>query len=567
MQPPPPSPDVGTTGPTLATAEQAEREQEEQNVREQASARKQGEEAALLDLLAPDEAGIVEASVSAGEVATRGFFCAFTLAAAVLASYWMTIPPGLAAGDRTGTFVAAACRLGATAAAGPAAAGQQHPVPALLLTALALRVTPPSCGSPAWRANLVSAACMAVATGLIFLCVDLIGRANARRVTFLKRGVVLEYGEEAAELRTLAAAGTAALFFAWSTRVWEHAIKAGAVAVDALLLATALYAALQFASTWNARARCLWGRAGACLAGFAHCNQPASLVAHGPLLLLQARDVALDLGAVLALSLLPCAYMPLWAVQAPLPDWGSWALPWPLAAARLTSFTWDLVVHQGLHGVVPLLALVGVAACLGQGIGRFLLPARYTGDAATVVAARNRHIRTALDQLPDAPMQKQRGEVDQREREARQASARVVWAIACASILSLLAAAAAVEPSSSMVSAHLLLCLWAGAGLDYVLQQLSAATAAHGGVRRTLQPLGACTLCIGLPLLQMLLAQRGGVAGAGGGGGRVHQRGRCVAWLCPQPLRAAAGGGCAPRLLHDAGIPLALPPSLRGPAP
>jgi hypothetical protein len=565
MQAPPPSPSssatgtsgggVGTTGPTAAATTTEPEAQEEE--RELVDARKEGKAEAevLLDLLAPDEADLALATRARGAEAAARSVCAWTLGAVVLAAYWRTLPPGLAAGDRTGDFVAAAC----SAHQHHQKQQQQHPVLGLLLTELAVRLLiPSSCGSPAWRANMVSAVCLAVTTAWLSLSVHLLVRANLRRLTFLRRGIVLEEDTGGGRLRTLAAAGGVALVFAWSPRVWAHATKADAEPINVALLAAALYAALQVASSWGAHARRVWARAGVCVAGLALCNSnnnynnnnqlqqpPTALLLHAPLLLFAlvggvAQDaplhhMLLDLGAVFALSLLPCAYPPLASMLASVQQqqqqqqpasssWGweaggggEWAFEG--VASRLASFAWDLAVQDGLCGLVPVLALVGVAACLGRDIGRFLLPARYTGDAAKVVAARDRHIQTALDQLPDArgqrSRQRQRGQVDQREREARRSSARVVWAVLGASMLSLLQAADEAPAADGMtVGAHLLCCFWAGVGLDWVLQQFAGASTQAGATRRALGYLGACALWLGLPLLQVLAAKRRGTPGA-----------------------------------------------------
>lgn len=567
MQTPPhrpaaPAAEVGTTGPTPTVAEVAQQEEEEEQqavqqekVQEEAaraqggrllsglrlppplrvpvSREEEGEEeqkeqkqggldpegvaVALLAMQAPDEADIVMASAAAGEVLTLGLW-AWALGAVVLASYWRTLPPGLGSGDGTGDLVATACQL---------SGGSQHPQLTLLLTALALRLIPASWGSDARRSNLISAACCTtLATMLLFLCVHKLGGASARRNGF----------------RPLAVAVPAALLFAWCPRAWAHAIKADGVAVDALIFAGALYAALQCASTWNVRARRMWTRVAVGCAGLALCNQPSTaaaslaavLLMYGPILVclvwgltadLPLFHVLVDLGGVFMLSLLPCAVLPLVALLASSADellavglfetggrsGTTFPWSWPLTVDRLMAFAWDLKTGQGLYGLVPLLAVVGAAAYGGRGVGRFLLPPRYTGEAAKVVAARNRHIREALGHLPGVRGRRIREEVDQREHEARQSSARVGWGILGASILSLF-----LPPDTDhTVTTHLLGCLLAGLGLDWMLQLLMIATTYGPMWRRGLGYVGACTLCVGLPLLQLLLTQRGVLAGTG----------------------------------------------------
>ena len=524
--------EVGTTGPTTAAAaapvETEEREQQEQ-------ARKQGEAAALELLLAPDESGIVASSVQAGELFTRGA-CAWAVGAAILATYWATLPPGLAAADHTGEFVAAACGLEASPID-----GQRHPALALLLATVAVRLVPRE--SPAWCANMLSALCMAVAAVLLFLSVDIMGRASARRRAFFRQGVVGGGTEGAA--RAMAAAAAAALFFGWSPRAWEYAMKPDSVAVDTMLVALALFATLRVASAWDWGARKAWARAGACIAALALCNQPSmaaarvALLVHGPMLVSSiagvARDVPvsralLDLEAVFGLCLLPGVFTPLAFMlgkgQPGLPRTQGTAAAfesWTSGAVhRLAGFAAEMALHQGLYGVGPLLELLGVAVCLHWGVGRFLLPARYLGDAATVQAALNRHIHTALRQLPDAHGRRQREEMDQREKDARQASARVVWAILCASTLSFVAAAVAQQQRDvDVVIGHMLGCFCAGVGMDWALQQLVVvptvrAAQAHNATRRGLRYLGACVLCAGLPLLQLLRTLKGESVGGGG---------------------------------------------------
>lgn len=312
-------------------------------------------------------------------------------------------------------------------------------------------------------------------------------------------------------------------------------MKPGSVAIDTLLVSLALFAILRVASAWDRGARKAWTRAGACIAGLALCNQPSmaaarmALLIHGSMLAFSitamARDVPvlnalLDLGAVFALSLFPSLYTPLASIlgkgqpghtytQGPV-AFESWTSD---VARRVATFAAELALHQGLYGVGPLLELLGVMVCMHRGVGRFLLPARYLGDAAKVQAALNRHIQMALWQLPEAHGRRQREEMDQREKDARQASARVVWAILCASTLSFVVAAVAQQQRDvDVVVVHLLGCFWAGIGMDVALQQLVPAVRpahVHNATRRGLRYLGACILCVGLPLLPLLWTLKG----------------------------------------------------------
>lgn len=516
--------EVGTTGPTTAAAAPEEAELLE--------ARQEGEVEALALLVAPDESGILASSVRAGELFTRSA-CAWALGAVVLAAYWAKLPPGLAAADQAGKFVATACG----GLRGPTD-GQRLPALSLLLTAVAVRLVP--CGSPAWRANMLSAFYTSATSALLFLCIEMVGRANTRRRFFLRHGVIGAGGTEGT-VGAMAAAAAAALFFAWSPRTWEHATKPGGEAFNTLLAVVALFAALQVASTWDRRARQLWGRVGACIAGLALSNQPSmaaawtALLVHGPLLASSiagvARDMSLvhvliDLGAVFGLSLLPGVVMPLASIfgkgqPGPTYTEGAAAVEsWSDAVRRLAALAGEMALHQGLYGVGPLLQLLGLGVSLRWRVGRYLLPARYVGDAAKVQAALNRNIQTILRQLPDAHGRQQREEMDQRERAARLASARVVWAILWAFTLTFLAAAVTQHRDVDVAVTHLLLgCFWVGVGVGWGLQQLVSAVPppaqmqVRNAARRWLRYLGACVLCIGPPLLQLLRTQTSGSIG------------------------------------------------------
>lgn len=134
---------------------------------------------------------------------------AAALGIVVLAIYVRTLAPTVAGGD-SGELITVAYTLGVT-----------HPPGYPLYTILAKLFTLLPIGSIAWRVNLFSAACGAGAASLLFL-------AAARWSGSLWAGVA------------------AASLFAFSPRVWPHAVTAEVFALNNLFIAGLVYLTVQF---------------------------------------------------------------------------------------------------------------------------------------------------------------------------------------------------------------------------------------------------------------------------------------------------------------------------------
>lgn len=447
----------------------------------------------------------------------------------IMASYWTTLGKSIAGGD-SGELVAQACRWDTL-----------RPTRNPLLTMLHHLVIHylPLAESPAWKANLLSAICMTVAAGCLFLCVVLFGQARHRCYDSSSSSTD-DSPATATSTTTLLAAAAAAGVFAWSPLVWQFAVTAETFALNNALLALLLYSTLRFACSWTSRDRRFWTCTTALLCGLALTNQLGAILFEIPLMLYLAwclrRDLArrpsaiiLEQGGWFAFGFLPYFYIPLtvlWRAQAgSFGDMTTWQGLWsqvrqggfnvlqpasdPVNVINqesvwhdLGAYAWDLDLRQGLWGVVPLLALLGYVAATVY-TAPFLLPPRYQGERAHVTQATDRYIQRIVATLPAAQpscvhteQTAEQGPYQKAEAKARGESRQVTWALGGAWVLSLLAFGfASLEPSqerlelrNSMMArfwmqANLLVFMWAGVGMDW-LSYVVARGQSHVGRRQ-----------------------------------------------------------------------------------
>lgn len=232
---------------------------------------------------------------------TRRDAAAPTLAAlASFVAYTATLAPSVTLED-SGELITAAARLGVAHAPG-------YP----LYTLLGHVATWLPAGTVAWRVNLLSAFCMAAATGVFAAALQRL----VRDALGLDRGAGV-----------LALAGALLAAFAWET--WEQAVIAEVYALHLLLFAATFLMLVRWILEPEQRGRTL-ALLGLAL-GLAVAHHPAALMwvpaALACVLTTAPREAfapaALGRAAgAFALGLLPLAYLPLASARDPVLDWG-----------------------------------------------------------------------------------------------------------------------------------------------------------------------------------------------------------------------------------------------------
>ncbi|TMW65527.1 hypothetical protein Poli38472_008169 [Pythium oligandrum] len=215
----------------------------------------------------------------------------------VMTVYVRTLYPSVAGGD-SGELVAESCHLGVS-----------HPPGYPLFNMLVYAVTAllPIQRSKAWKANLFSAGCDALA------------------VLFMYRSILLWSSSKSLHARKTAAF-TASAMFAFSPLIWTYALGAEVFALNNLFAAALVHVLLQY-SINRTLTKALQG---AFLCGLALCNQHTIILFEIPIVLwvfwtrrstLLWKELGL-LASAFFVGLLPYAYMPIvanWNPQA-----GSW---------------------------------------------------------------------------------------------------------------------------------------------------------------------------------------------------------------------------------------------------
>ncbi|XP_078720640.1 protein O-mannosyl-transferase TMEM260 isoform X5 [Lampetra fluviatilis] len=202
----------------------------------------------------------------------------------VLGVYWRTLHPSLPGGD-SGELITAAHELGVA-----------HPPGYPLFTLLAkLAMSLTSSGSPAFRVNLLTAACAAGAAALLHAAVH---RASGS----VPAGVL------------------AAGLFAFSRLTWHWAVAAEVFSLNNLLVALLVLLAACFGAAPDAPSRCKFAKAGAFVCGLSLSNQHTAslyvvcLVPWALHALLKRKELGaaplLRLAACSAAGLLPHLYLP-----------------------------------------------------------------------------------------------------------------------------------------------------------------------------------------------------------------------------------------------------------------
>ncbi|UCH78153.1 MAG: DUF2723 domain-containing protein [Candidatus Coatesbacteria bacterium] len=224
--------------------------------------------------------------------------CGLLAAAVPLLFYTITLPPTITFED-SGQLITAAARLGVSHPSGyPLAALVGH-----LFTLIPV-------GRMAARVNFASAVAAAACCAVLF---------------FLLRRLFLDLRAEARGAAA-AAAATAAIAFGLSRSFWSQAVVAEAYAINALALATVLFAALNFIRTRRAR----WGYLGAFVAGLALGAHTSSVIVTLPVagyVIWRFRKLPGYRGFFLAVALVALGatvylYLPLRAAQGPAINWG-----------------------------------------------------------------------------------------------------------------------------------------------------------------------------------------------------------------------------------------------------
>lgn len=208
----------------------------------------------------------------------------------------------------SGEIVAESCHLGTA-----------HPPGYPLLTMLNYAfMKAVSQGSPAWRANLLSAIADTACAACIVLSVNLLGSLRCKP------------GQGAARL---AAACSVAMLYAFSPLTWQYAVTAEVFALNNALTAFLVYLTLAFAASSTSQGRLFYAHLGALVCGLALCNQHTAVLFEVPLILFVLwglrRELAVAPGHTLAtlsfcflVGLAPYAYLPIAAIMSPKP--GAW---------------------------------------------------------------------------------------------------------------------------------------------------------------------------------------------------------------------------------------------------
>lgn len=337
----------------------------------------------------------------------------------------MHVAPGIAGGD-AGELVAESCHLGTAHPPGyPLYTMLNHVAVRFLpgvLDSVGLRPGPGVDGraSPAWCANAIASVMGALAAtftaqSTYLLCIRWDGIGGGRRVqkrnaaqsssTAVHHHYYSYSWEESDHILKTLASGCAAMLMAFSPLMWQYSVTAEVFALNNLLLSLLLSLALRFS----------FGRdfthaaAGALVSGLSLSNQHTSVLYVAPLagwVLAQLatsrcrfhpkrpwRRLAAETSTLVALfvvGLAPYAYLPLAGIYAPKPgSWGDVAT-WSgllhhlrrgdYGTLRLYSgsaegggqsfsdrvFMWfsNFWFAQGLRGIVPALAVVGMLSSL-----------------------------------------------------------------------------------------------------------------------------------------------------------------------------------------------------------
>lgn len=304
--------------------------------------------------------------MSSFAIPPRRLFVAAAVAAFVipLAVYIATLSPGLNFEDPVEFAV------------GAAALGLDHPSGYPLETLWAHLFGYFPAGELAWRFNLSSAAAAAGAALFTFLLVwDFIGA----RATTLTR---------------MAGAALATTFTAFGLTLWSQAVVTEAYALNAALIAAALWLG------WRARAEGgRWWYALAFTAGLAAANHTSSLLLTVPLLIYvgwrrRPQPAAIVLAAAFfTLALSVYMYAPVRAARDPALNWGS-----PATLGRFWTYVrrsdmnelwWPRYRYLGFHALELgrfLLTEYGPAAGLLAGLGGILAWRRTYGRMLAVIA-------------------------------------------------------------------------------------------------------------------------------------------------------------------------------------
>jgi hypothetical protein len=260
-------------------------------------------------------------------------------------------------------------------ALGAATLGVNHPSGYPLETLVAHLFTYVPAASPAWRVNLGSAAAAAAACAFVFLLGwELLGprtRPGPR----------------------LAGAWVAAALCAFGATFWSQAVIAEVYALNALLVAAALWCGGRCRASGDGR----WFAAAAFVAGLAAANHLSSLLLSLPLLAylgwpLRGRGAwAAALLFVLGASVY--LYLPLRAVREPVLSWGGPAdlprLGDHLSRREAGGIVWARYRHLGSHALGlsrQIFFQFGPAAGLVGVVGAVLLWRRPYGRALTILA-------------------------------------------------------------------------------------------------------------------------------------------------------------------------------------
>ena len=319
--------------------------------------------------------------------------------AIVQAIYLKTVAPGIVGGD-AGELVAESCQLGTAHPPGyPLFTLLNHvtiKIFPVFMEAVGLRLDAGVDGraSPAWCANATGSVMGALAAVFTAQTTSLLcGKEYGARLQI--HGDVLN-----AVFRSLAS-GCAAMLMASSPLFWQYSVTAEVFALNNFLLSLLCLLTMRFSRNRDLRD----AAAGALVSGLALSNQHTAVLFVAPLslwVMVQLvtsrcrfhaahawRRLALEmvvLAGLFMLGLTPYAYLPLAAIHAPRPgswgdvttsrglwhhlrrgDYGSLRLYSGNAGGggqglmeRLKIWLWDISLVQGLGGVIPMLALLGV---------------------------------------------------------------------------------------------------------------------------------------------------------------------------------------------------------------
>lgn len=464
--------------------------------------------------------------------------CLFLTCGVIFTSYWVTLARSVVSAG-SATLVTEGCCMGTACPSIP-------PLLAIIYH-IAINYLPLD-ESPAWKANVASAVFSTATAGCLFLCVVQFGRARYRYYQSLCTSSS-KYRDTETSITTLIAAGTAAGLFAWSPLAWKYAVQATPCALSTATLGIILYAVIQFGSCWQLEDRFFWACCVALLCGVALSSQRASFPFLVPIISYvawcmrkditnQNQRVLLQCTGAFLIGLLPYFYLPVVA-------WNNCAVNYynklSLRELRLYSqqstydespgstpepdcfgtYLWDFICAQGLAGLVPLLAVVGLSAATMR-TGRFLLPLRRDGERYKVAEATDKYIQQIIADVPcvkPTPIfsreMTKKGPNQKKENLARTESNLLTWALAGAWVCSLAAwngfgtiFSTKAETFAGMgagkwMAPNLVVFIWAGVGMDWLASMMMVRQTT--GQRHTLLP-SATQLSISVCIVYVLLA-------------------------------------------------------------